>query len=39
MNEEPCKWMFQIKLINNNNNNNNNKNNNNVKRGTEGLKA
>ena len=43
MNEEPCKWMFQIKLINNNNsnnnNNNNNKNNNNVKRGTEALKA
>ena len=25
LNEEPCKWMCQIKLINNNNNNNNNR--------------
>ena len=27
LNEEPCKWMCQIKLINNSNNNNNNNNN------------
>ena len=27
LNEEPCKWMCQIKLTNNNNDNNNNNNN------------
>ena len=27
LNEEPCKWMCQIKLINNGNSNNNNNNN------------